>query len=149
MKIISTRFKISRKHIFYVSGPIIGCLLCTLWFTGFFELEKPMLDKDIDHLCVALNAEAEPVCNSDKKIYPRDFTDLIEEMFDSPRTRYQDFQHVFAQYQIKLTVYEDPDLIAVSYDINRDDNWDFSATFDGTFEDNLFRGGILFRERLD
>ncbi len=148
MKIISTRFKISGKLIFYVLGLIIGCLLCALWFTGFFRQEKPMLDEDIDYLCTALNAEDEPVCNSNEKIYPRDFSYLITEIFDSPRTRFQDFQHVFAPYQTKLTVYEDTNVIAVDYDINRDGNWDLIPTFFGTFEDNHLRN-ILFRESFD
>ena len=108
-----------------------------------------MLDKDVDHLCAALNAEADPICNSDKKIYPSDFSDLIAEMFDSPRTRYQDVQHVFAQYQTKLDVSEGSDVFAAYYDINRDGNWDLWVSFDGTLEANVIRGGILFRESLD
>lgn len=129
---------------------ITGCLLLILAsrIHAYFTAPIPMSKEDIDYLCQALNAEAEPVCTSDEKIYTADFSDLISEMFESPNTTYMDFQHVFATYQTKVTLYEDPYVIVALYDLNHDGDWDLMPYFDGTFKDNLIRF-VVFRESFD
>lgn len=139
------KFKINSKYLFYSLGSVLFCVLCggllMLSSRGYFRNPgKPMPIEDVVFLCERLNIEEEPICKNTEKVYPPDFSDFVEEMFETPTTTYQDFQHVFSQYQIKLRVSEkEPPVIISSYDINRDGNYDLMVYFDGTFDDNIIR----------
>lgn len=139
------KFKINSKYFFYSLGFILFCALCgaVLWLSprGYFRNPgKPMPIEDVTYLCERLNIEQEPICKNTEKVYPPDFSDFIEEKFETPTTTYQDFQHVFSQYQIKLRVSEEGlPVIVSSYDINRDGNYDLMVYFDGTLDDNVIR----------
>ncbi|MBN8579628.1 MAG: hypothetical protein J0L96_03065 [Anaerolineae bacterium] len=146
------KFKINSKYFFYSLGFILFCVLCgaLLWLSprGYFRnLGKPVPIEDVTYLCERLNIEEEPICYSTEKVYPSDFSDFIKEKFETPTTTYQDFQHVFSQYQISLRVDKEPVVIVALYDINRDGNYDLMPFFDGTLEDNVIRF-VVTREDL-
>lgn len=144
-------FKINSKHFLYSGLVIAFCILCSglliLLRSGYFtEKEKPMLSEDVDFLCEELGIKNNTICFSDQEVYPKDFSDLIEEKFEVDSTSYEDVQSIFSQFQIKLDDDGESPVIFLSYyDINRDGVSDLIFYFDGTLEDNVIRF-IVFKE---
>jgi hypothetical protein len=147
----TANFKINSKHFLYSGLVISFCLLCSglsslLSRSDFLaKKEKPMLAEDVAFLCEKLETKSNAVCISGQAVYPKDFSDLISEKFDTPPTTYQDFQNAFIQFQTKTIIETNPNVIISTYDLNRDGEYDLMPYFDGTLEDNVIRF-IVFKE---
>ena len=143
--------KAPSKLLALLAASIVICLLLIgflmLSSRGYFaRKEDPMMKEDVDYLCQQLEIK-DPICGNSQAVYPKDFTIFISERFENSSSSYQDFQNVFSQFQTKLTIYEDPDVIVGVYDINRDGTWDLMPYFDGTLIDNTVRF-VVFKESL-
>jgi len=102
-----------------------------------------MSNTDVNYLCKKLEAEKEPVCNGNKKIYPRDFSLLISNRFASIPSTYLDVQDVLGIFQMNFDFTSTGTLIS-TYDLNRDGKFDVDMTFES---DNTLIA-IMFAEDI-
>jgi len=109
------------------------------------EKQEPMIQDDIQYLCMKLDMEKEDICSSNESVYPQDFSPYISSNLESTSLTYDDVQDVLGQFQTNLEEDHSLKVFVIYYDLNRDNETDVSIYFGGNLKNNTLNT-ILFSE---